>query len=269
MSSQLTQYVSVFDGNNWLVWCSQMRAYLMAQGQGAFITPGFSEPSVIEAPAALGADATAAEINTFNEANHVRATQIAARNEWRKLNDMTLGNIMLRLSPALQQGLRSHDNAADLWDALKNMFGKQSLPSVYKDFKEAISIRFNPNQHPAAQFDKLAAAFGRLAHVTVGEEDDQHTLKIQEELQALIALAALPPKWETMVALITQNYDPSDISLKIVREAIINQYETEANRGQHKGSQHANKISAIKCKHRNPDFNKQDNQPQHQSSGLL
>ena len=57
----------------------------MAQGQGAFITPGFSEPSVIEAPAALGADASAAEINTFNEANHVRATQIAARNEWRNL----------------------------------------------------------------------------------------------------------------------------------------------------------------------------------------
>ena len=156
----------------------------VSKGQGAFITPGYSEPSVIEAPAALGADATAAEINTFNEANHVRATQIAARNEWRKLNDMTVGNIMLRLSPALQQGLCSHDNAAELWDALKNMFGKQSLPSVYKDFKEAISIRFNPNQHPAVQFDKLAAAFGHLAHVTVGEEDNQHTLKIQEELQA-------------------------------------------------------------------------------------
>ena len=100
MSSQLTQYVSVFDGNGWLLWCSQMQAYLMAQGQGAFITPGYSEPSVIVAPAALGADASAAEINTFNEANHVRATQIAARNEWRKLNDMTLSNIMLQIGRA-------------------------------------------------------------------------------------------------------------------------------------------------------------------------
>ena len=114
MSSQLTQYVSVFDGNGWLLWCSQMRAYLMAQGQGAFITPGFSEPSVNATSAALGADASATEINTFNEANHVRAMQIAARNEWRKLNDMTVGNIMLRLSPALQQGLCSHDNTAEL-----------------------------------------------------------------------------------------------------------------------------------------------------------
>ena len=90
----------------------------MAQGQGAFITPGFSEPSVNATPAALGTNASAAEINTFNEANHVRATQIAARNEWHKLNDMTVGNIMLHLSPALQQSLRSHDNAAELWDVL-------------------------------------------------------------------------------------------------------------------------------------------------------
>ena len=88
----------------------------MAQGQGTYITPGSSEPTVNAAPAALGTQASATEINTFNEANHVRATQISACNEWRKLNDMTLGNIMLRLSPALQQGLRSHDNPAELWD---------------------------------------------------------------------------------------------------------------------------------------------------------
>ena len=241
----------------------------MAQGQGAFITPGFSEPSVNAASAALGTRASATEINAFNEANHVRVAQISARNEWCKLNDMTVGNIMLHLSPALQQGLHSHDNASELWDALKNMFGKQTLPSVYKDFKEVISIRFNLNQHPAVQFDKLTAAFGCLAHVTIGTDNDQHNLKIQEDLQALIALAALPPKWETMIALIMQNFDLADISLKAVCKAIINHYETEANRGQHKGSQHANKISAIKCKHSNPDFNKQDNQPQHQSSGLL
>ena len=86
----------------------------MAQGQGTYITPGSSEPTVNAAPAALGTQASATEINTFNEANHVRATQISACNEWHKVNDMTVSNIMLHLSSALQQGLRSHDNATDL-----------------------------------------------------------------------------------------------------------------------------------------------------------
>ena len=146
------------------------------------------------------------------------------------------------------------------------MFGKQTLPSVYKDFKEAISVRFNLNQHPAVQFDKLAAAFGRLAHVTIGTGADQHTLEVKDKLQALIALAALPPKWETMVALITQNFELADITLKAVREAIINQYETETNQGQHKGNQSANKISTVKRKRGNPDFNKQENQQQRNPS---
>src|ERR1700761_9231293 len=264
MSSQLTQYVPVFDGNGWLLWCSQMHAYLMAQGQGAYIMTGSHEPTVNAAPAALTPQATAAEINTFNDANHLIASQTSARNEWRKTNDMTVGNIMLRLSPALQQTLRSHDNAADLWDALKHMFGKQTLPSVYKDFKEAISVRFNPNQHPAAQFDKLAAAFGCLANVTIGTGDNEHTLALSTELQALIALAALPPKWETLVAVIIQNYDLDDILLRNVCESVCAHYETETNRGQHKGAQNANKISAIKRKRGNPDFHKQENQQQRQ-----
>ena len=104
MSSQLTQYVPVFNGNGWLIWCSLMCAYLMAQGQGTDIMTGSHEPTINAAPVALGPQATAAEINTFNEANHIRATQTSACNEWRRMNDMTVSNIMLCLSPALCHG---------------------------------------------------------------------------------------------------------------------------------------------------------------------
>ena len=264
MLSQLTSYVPVFDGNNWNLWSSAMHAYLMAQGKGPLIVSGAHEPDVNTAPAALADDANATAINAFNEENHIIVMQTSARNEWRKLNDMMLGNIMLCLSPALQQMLRSYNNAANLWDQLKSMFRKMTLPSVYKDFKEAISIQFNPNQHPAAQFDKLAAAFGCLANVTVGTEDTEHTLALSTELQALVALATLPPKWETLVAVITQNYDLGDILLGAVHESVCAQYKTKTNRGQHKGAQNANKISAIKCKCGNPDFHKQENQQQRQ-----
>ena len=58
-----------------------MHAYLMVQGQGAYIMTGSHEPTVNAAPAALGNNATAAEINTFNEANHLIATQTSACNE--------------------------------------------------------------------------------------------------------------------------------------------------------------------------------------------
>ena len=50
-----------------------------------------------------------------------------------------------------------------------------------------------------------------------------------------------------------------------MRSAIIAQYETETNRGQHKQAQNAQKLSAIKCKRSNPGFKQQENQQQRQS----
>ena len=76
------------------------------------------------------------------------------------------------------------------------LYSKTTVPSIYKDFKEAISICFNMNQHPAAQFDKLAAAFAHLGSVTIGTGANLVNLKVQDQFQALIALAALPSKWE-------------------------------------------------------------------------
>ena len=56
-----------------------------------------------------------------------------------------------------------------------------------------------------------------------------------------------------------------DLNLAIVQQAVVAQYETEVNRGQHpsKGAtKTANKISAVKCKHDNPCFSKQGGQQQ-------
>ena len=61
-----------------------------------------------------------------------------------------------------------------------------------------------------------------------------------------------------------QNYDLDNLSPKVVQEVIVAHYKTEMNHGQHKGAHTTNKISTIKCKHSNPDFNKQENQQQHQ-----
>ena len=159
MMSQLTQFVSLFNGSNWGQWLKQMRAYLMAHGQGTIVSGASTEPVVPAAPGALNVNASAAEINTFNEAIHARDRAIANQNEWCRLNDMAIGNITLRLAPAIQQKILSENNAVDLWEGIKNLYSKHTLPFVYKDFKEAISLRFNLNQHLAAQFDKLAAAF--------------------------------------------------------------------------------------------------------------
>ena len=79
-------------------------------------------------------------------------------------------------------------------------------------------------------------------------------------------LAALPPKWEMQIPIITQQVSLEDLELNDVHEAIVAQYETEMNQGYHKQAQNAHKLSAIKhkCKHGNPSFNQQESQQQQQ-----
>src|SRR3984885_5518671 len=268
MSSQLTSLVPIFDGSNWQSWAKQMRAYLMAHGQGSIVQGTTVEPVIPAAPGALAAGADATAINMLNEATHARDRAISDNNEWHHLNDMAIGNITLCLTPAIQQNFIDEDNAADLWEGIRLLYSKTTVPSIYKDFKEAVSIRFNPNQHPAAQFDKLAAAFARLGSVTIGTGANLVNLRIQNQYQALIALAALPPKWETQIAIITSSIGLEELDLNDVRDAIVAQYETETNRGQHKQAQNAQKISAIKHKRKrgNPSFNQQENQQQRRPS---
>jgi hypothetical protein len=143
-------------------------------------------------------------------------------------------------------------------------FGAASIPSVYRDLKEAISMHINPNQHPGLQFDKLSAAFGRISAVSIGSGSTVRKMEVQTELQALIAMAAIPAKWENLIPIICNSNEIDDLNIGSVREVIITQYKNQTNQGAHKGGSQANKLSAIKRKHGNPRFNKQGSQQQSQ-----
>src|SRR6266702_908459 len=237
MSSQLTSLVPVFDGSNWSTWSKVMTAFFMSQGLWGYITGTIAVPVIAAGPPP------------------VTAIDIAL---WNKNDKMARGNLTLCLSPAVQQAVTSNTSQI-LWD------GAVSMPCIYKDFKEAISIHFNPNQHPMPQFEKMAATFARLGAVTVGTGVNQTTLAITPQLQALIALSTLPAKWENLIPIICAGVAIADLKLDDVASQVIGQFETKTNCGQHKAAQaaqSAHKISAVKRKRGDPRFTKQGNQQQ-------
>jgi transposase InsO family protein len=239
MSSQLTNFVPVLDGSNYGLWSKAMKAFLQSQGLWGYAEGTFATPL---------------------------ATDVDARAAWDKANGMTIGNIVLRLSPALQQFAESYNDASDIWTQLQTRYGAASVPSIYKDFKEAISTRFPANQHPAPQFDKLAACFARLSSVTFGTGAKIQRLSIPNQIQALIAMAALPPKWEHLIPIICQGPDLEDLDMGDVRSTVIGQYENEVNRNWRGSGHQANKLSAVKRKRGDPRFNQQQGSSQQRQS---
>ncbi len=185
----------------------------------------------------------------------VTAADVAA---WHHSDEMARGNLTLCLSPAVQQAVTSTtSNSKLLWDTLIACYGAVSMPHIYKDFKEAVSICFNPNQHPAPQFEKMAAAFSCLGAVTISTVPNQTTLSISLQLQALIAMSALPTKWDNLIPIICNRVAIADLKLDDISNCVEGQFETETNRRQHKSVQSAQKISTLKLKHGNPHFTKQ------------
>ena len=115
----------------------------------------------------------------------------------------------------------------------------------------------------------MNAAFAHLNSVSVGTGANTHNLGIAAQHQALILMAALPPKWEHLIPIICQGHDLANLNVGIVHDIVIAQYEKETNRGQHKEHKvnQANRLSAVKCKHGDPSFSRQQGSSQQQPSG--
>ena len=278
MSSQLTSLTTVFNGQDYNNWSKAMRAFLMAQGLWGYASGNLSEPfkpTEPEAPKPLKSLPSDEEKEKYERYYAYYKNEKAAYDRdlptfperkaaWVKANDMTLGTITLRLSPALQQRLPHNQNAEELWDWLKNQFATPSIPTCYRDLKEAISIRFNPAKHPGPQIDRMIAAFNRISQ-TVTARSITVDLTINTVLQGLIAMAAIPPKWENLVSILCANNELAELDIDTVREAVVTQYENETNRGGHKGAQNAQKLSAVKQKRGNPRFSQQERPQQPQA----
>ena len=179
--------------------------------------------------------------------------------EWEHLDNMALGNLVLWVVPSIQQDLSTIADAETAWKHLNEHYGQPSATSVFKDFKEALNIRIDANKHPNPQIEKMNAAFQHLAAAGV---------EMHAAIKAMILLAAIPPKWDSITSIAVYSEDLETLTFSDVRDTILAHYEQERMRGKGgNGHQQANKISAVKRKRGNPQFNQQQgghNQQQQQ-----
>jgi hypothetical protein len=157
MSTNVALLVPILDGANYGIWSKAMKAFLMSLGLWGYAGGTLAEPA---------ADAD-------------------GHPEWVQKNSMTMGNIVLRVNALIQQEVADIAAADTIWNRLFTLYGTSSPQGIYKDFKEALNIRLNGNQHPSPQIDKMAACFQRMTAASV---------PIPPQLQGMILLAAMPPK---------------------------------------------------------------------------
>jgi hypothetical protein len=82
-----------------------------------------------------------------------------SQNAWDKDNSMVIGQIMLRLSPTVQQNHTTFIISYLLWNGLKASYSKVTASTVFKDFKDCLNAHISLIADPNIYFDKMFSAF--------------------------------------------------------------------------------------------------------------
>src|SRR5216683_2861632 len=235
--------VPILDGTNYAQWAVVMKAFLMSIAHWAY-PQGHIERALF--PDKKKERERLPEM----EKEEIHAKQAA----FDEKDGVVIGHIVLRTNATIQQVLIECTTSFAMWNSLHETYGKATAPTVFRDFKDCLGAHISVNHDPTRYFDKLFAAFGRMSSAEVA---------VPPQLQAMIALAALPQKWEMLVSIVTGDIELQDLDLGDVRTAVIGPYQSETvchSSGKH----NANKISAVKCKCSNPNWNQQQGSNQQQ-----
>jgi len=242
-STNNASLVPVLDGTNYRQWAVAIKALIQSTGMWAY------PMGKVEREHFPDDDA---ELQVLSATR--KAEILASINKFEKNDGMVLGQITLRLSPTIQQSHQHCHTSASLWNALLATYGKSTASTVFKDFKDCLNSRITTNANPQIYFDKVFSAYARMKAADVA---------IPPQLQAMIALAALPQKWEMLISVVTGDNPLEDLILSDVRSAVITQFQVDSVR--YGSKQHnANKISTVKRKHGDPNWHNQQGSGQQQ-----
>jgi len=200
MSSSLERLVPVLNGTNYRDWSVLMQSFLQMQDLWEVVGGGH------RMPAALAQGATASQTTAYNEAYVV----------WNSIDNKAIGAITLRITASLRHYHGTNDTSRTFWTNLKTAFGTASMPAVYADFKQVINIKLTGG-NPIPDLERMAMLFRRLT---------TNSLTLPDNLQALLLLASLPPKWDLIVQLYLQHTDLATMLMFAnVQAAVKQEYE--------------------------------------------
>ncbi|PIL32968.1 hypothetical protein GSI_05086 [Ganoderma sinense ZZ0214-1] len=229
MSNGLTSFVPVLTGPNYLQWAPKMQAFLQTTGR-------WMQPMTKTCPTLVATPSNQDKVDAWNE------DDTAAR-----------GSIRLRVDDSIGTAIDSKTTAKQVWDYLKDTYGKPGIPVVYQDFRAAMGISIPSDPNPIPAMDKLHAHFQTL-------ETNQFT--VAEHIKGMILLSKLPSAMNPIIQVYTSGLTATQTTPAV--QLVTFDEEQRQGRHQQKPRDSANKISAVKRKPQDPTFRQQQQRPQGQ-----
>ena len=133
---------------NWQSWEPLMKAFLMGQGQWFILTiPAVTPEWQKVKEVYVDKDGDTKERSV--EDRSLPPDNVDEYKSWSADNWKALGNINLRLDPAIRYKYSAIEKSGDLWATLKSEFGKPGIAATYHEFKTALTLSLPENSDPS------------------------------------------------------------------------------------------------------------------------
>ena len=152
------QLVTLKGSQNYLQWCTSMKAFLQMTGSWTYADNDVVQPVV---PAEVAA--------------------------WQTTRDKCLGTIVIYCSGLVQQAITALDNPHTVWNTLQTTYGTLGAAGIYVEFRNAVRMQIRENEDPNPRIQEMQSVFSYLA---------TNGLTLPDSARAMILLSALPSKWE-------------------------------------------------------------------------
>jgi hypothetical protein len=252
MSSALLNIVPVLNSTNWLSWAESMDAYVMLEGCRCVLTT--QRPSISVAITGTNRDIT-------NQDDIDKATE--KQEDWNKDDERVMGYICLRVSLDVAQLIKGKNSAKQMWDSLKEGHSRQTLANAYVEFKGILNMRIPEDQSPGPTLAKIQAHIERLSNFHID---------LDKYIYLMILVNKMPGYVQTQASILVMSQemvDTTDTSISTDKHPKPLDYakmleasweQCRLRSGNRRRTKDANRITAVKNKGKDPQFNQQQRQ---------
>jgi gag-polypeptide of LTR copia-type len=186
--------VPVFSGANFRTWQQTMGDYLRSMRLFRHVSGATVRPTPVVLPTQANLDAIVA---------------------WDEADEQAQDILGLRLSTNLCTHLGATAHA--LWQAMDNAFGQPGISSEYADLQAALHVKISGSQNLQVEMQQLLTLFERLR---------ANGMQINDPIQGMMLLNALPSKWDGVAIVYLQGQKVlANVTFASVRDAIMAEFE--------------------------------------------
>ena len=196
-SKDVASLVPMFNGAEYHAWKEQMGDFLGSQRMLGFING--------DRPRPVPADPA-----------NVTAAERQAVAQWVEDNTVVKSYIALRLSPNLHTHIGN--TAEETWESLETTFGVSHFTMDFRLLQEVMKAKLRVDQNPQVEIQQIWTLLERICIVG---------LNLDNYLQAMLLLFAIPKEWDRIASMYCKDMTRSWASFEGVRTAIMQENHGE------------------------------------------